>query len=113
VSAAINGLSHKVPAPFRIWCKFEPDHINAPAGRKGQWRVVRCIPLHFDARAVLVICDQLGIVSSKPYQKGSIIRPHKELRKVLKARSRRPPCPKHTTGGGPCYCPGSIYQPHQ
>lgn len=21
-------------------------------------------------------------------------------------------CPKCTTGGGPCYCPGSIYSPH-
>ena len=97
-------------APFRVWCKFEPDHINAPAGRKGQWRVVRSIPLHFEARAVLVILDQLGVVSSKPYPKGSIIRPHKELRNVLKSR-RRVPYPKHFTGAGPCCCPGSIYEP--
>lgn len=23
----------------------------------------------------------------------------------------KPACPKHETGGGPCYCPGSIYRP--
>lgn len=74
---------------YRVWCRFEPDHINKPAGRKGQWRVVRTIPLHFEARAVLVILDQLGVISTKAYHKGSIIRPHKELNRVL-ARKGRP-----------------------
>lgn len=76
---------------YRIWCRFEPDHINAPAGRRGQWRVTRQLRLHVQcARDVIVqyMPDRLlGIVSTKPYPKGSIIRPHKELRRVQIERS--------------------------
>lgn len=78
-----------LPSRFRVWCKFEPNHINKAAGRKGQWRVVRSIPLHFEARGVLVILDQLGVISTKAYQKGSIIRPHKELNRVLARKAIR------------------------
>jgi hypothetical protein len=96
---------------YRVYCKFEPDHINLPAGRKGQWRVLRSIKLWFPARPVFKVMDQLGIISPKPYPKGSIIRPHKALREALKVARRPTPCPLHSTGAGPCYCPGSIYEP--
>jgi hypothetical protein len=101
---------------YRVWSRFEPDHINLPAGRRGQWRVMECYETRFTKQAVKVdvIDITVGVLSTKPYNRGSIICPHKALKQVLAARrSDTPACPKHTTGGGPCYCPGSIYQPHQ
>jgi hypothetical protein len=98
---------------YRVYCKFEADHINMPAGRRGQWRVLRSIKLWWPAPPIFRVMDQLGVISTKPYNRGSIIRPHKELNKVLAARRAEIACPKHDTGAGPCYCAGSIYHPHQ
>ena len=75
---------------YRVWCKFESDHINAPAGRRGQWRVTGCVEPN---NPHLSLLDRwmfdggplLGIASTKPYPTGSIIRPHKELNRVLAA----------------------------
>lgn len=76
---------------YRIWCRFEPDHVNMPAGRRGQWRVFRCWndcpeyhkPVFKDAEFKW---QALCLVSTKPYPRGSIIRPHKELNRVLALR---------------------------
>lgn len=70
---------------YRVWCKFEPDHINAPAGRKGQWRVTFCSKLAIGPM-IMRFGNELYIHSSKPYPIGSIIRPHKELNRVLALR---------------------------
>lgn len=72
---------------YRVWAKYEPDHINLAAGRKGQWRVVRCNPAMMPLSSdVIYFGDDLGIRSTKPYPRGSIIRPHKELNRVLALR---------------------------
>ena len=72
-----------------VWCRFEPDHVNLPAGRRGQWRVVDSKPLtHKRERHVMRFGRDLVLTSTKPYPKGSIIRPHRELNRVLAARRK-------------------------
>jgi hypothetical protein len=73
---------------YRVWCRFEPDHINAPAGRKGQWRVTLCMTSKEFKRPVAWwrSLEEISVLSTKPYRKGCIIRPHRELNRVLAAR---------------------------
>jgi|GEM_PF-3451418 len=71
---------------YRVYCIYEPEHVNLPAGRRGQWRVLRSIKLWWPAPPIFRVMNQLGVISTKPYNRGSIIRPHKELNKVLAAR---------------------------
>lgn len=74
---------------YRVWARFEPDHVNPLTGRKGQWRVDHCHEAaHQYARPVMKWhgIGAIGIVSTKPYPRGSIIRPHKELNRVLAMR---------------------------
>lgn len=79
---------------YRIWCKFEPDHINPMTARRGQWRVISSYawePLsnHGDYNKEVKrngSLPELGILSTKPYPRGSIIRPHRELNRVLALR---------------------------
>jgi hypothetical protein len=74
---------------YRVWCRFEPDHVAQITGRKGQWRVFKSFSIHVQcARDVTLLPNsrQLAIVSTKPYPKGSIIRPHRELKRVLAFR---------------------------
>lgn len=75
---------------YRVWCKFEPNHVNHPAGRRGQWRVTSCYPDHYSDDKTEILKGYMGlrIASTKPYPRGSIIRPHKELRRVLEARKQ-------------------------
>ena len=70
---------------FRVWCRFEADHINPLTGRCGQWRVVHLVECWRPDLPVLNQSDVqlLGIISTKPYPRGSIIRPHRELSRVL------------------------------
>jgi hypothetical protein len=72
---------------YRVWCRYEPDHVNMPAGRRGQWRVIHChVAFKSDPKPVRNLRLSIGILSTKPYPKGCIIRPHKELNRVLAAR---------------------------
>ncbi|KAF0844358.1 hypothetical protein FNL37_1802 [Methylovorus glucosotrophus] len=75
---------------FRVWCKFEPDHVNPLTGRRGQWRVTRTAPFSPN-RARLFYTSvrfegELAVLTTKVYRRGSIIRPHKELNRVLALR---------------------------
>jgi hypothetical protein len=73
---------------YRVWAKFEPNFINPMTGRRGQWRVDMCHSTRPFSKPVRYCADDgvVGIVSTKRYQVGSIIRPHAELRRVLAAR---------------------------
>lgn len=73
---------------FRVWCNFEREHVNPLTGRRGQWRVESCSGggALFSDGAVLHYGDVIGLVSTKRYRPGSIIRPHKELNRVLALR---------------------------
>lgn len=72
---------------YRVWCKFEPDHINPLTGRRGQWRVFESMYISYQtAPDVLHTSTYLSHVSIKQFNIGSIIRPHKELNRVLKMR---------------------------
>lgn len=75
---------------YRIWCRYEPEHENVPAGRRGQWRVVECMPWQRWMHAAVGFSytgeNYLSIASTKRYPRGSIIRPHKELKRVLVLR---------------------------
>jgi hypothetical protein len=80
---------------YRVWCRFEPDHVAQITGRKGQWRVICSYewkPLsgnHSDYNKEVKrngSMPEIGILSTKQYRKGVIIRPHKELNRVLEAR---------------------------
>lgn len=72
---------------YRVWARFEKFE-----GRQaGQWRVTSSYPdrspSHYpDIDFSILVPGLLGIISSKPYRKGSIISPHKELNRALKAR---------------------------
>jgi hypothetical protein len=72
---------------YRVWCRFEPDHINLATGRRGQWRVTDCYEINIQG---LQFHDSVGrelaMLSTKPYPRGCIIRPHKELNRVLALR---------------------------
>jgi len=70
---------------YRIWCKFEPNHINPMTGRHGQWRVMRALPYENSwlVPDICVIGNELCLPSTKPYPRGCIIRPHKELNRVF------------------------------
>lgn len=73
---------------YRVWAKFEPDFVNPLTGRRGQWRVKQCVnnPMYTLTAVIDPLMDELGVLSTKRYQRGSIIRPHVELRRVLAAR---------------------------
>jgi hypothetical protein len=73
---------------FRVWARFEPDHVNPLTGRKGQWRVVQSRPIIEGVAKVWRVGSLriLLVPSTKPYPRGSIIRPHKELNRVLAMR---------------------------
>jgi hypothetical protein len=73
---------------YRVWAKFESDYLNPLTGRRGQWRVDMCHSTRPFSKLVRYCIDDgvVGIVSTKRYQLGSIIRPHAELRRVLAAR---------------------------
>lgn len=72
---------------YRILAKFERDYVNPLTGRHGRWRVFTCWKTRYvECYATLTygIPDVvLSTVASKPYKKGSIISPTKELRRVL------------------------------
>lgn len=74
---------------YRVWAKFDPGYTNPLTGRPGLWRVVNSylinrLPANHDP--FWIDGDELGIVSIKHYQPGSIIRPHKELNRVIRRR---------------------------
>lgn len=71
---------------YRVWCKFEPDHMNMATGRRGQWRVVLVVADVMKTGIWKSGHGWLSIPSTKPYPRGCIIRPHKELNRVLAAR---------------------------
>jgi hypothetical protein len=77
---------------YRVWCKFEPNHVNLPAGRRGQWRVKTCWQWNgsdYAKHDSIISHPELGMLAipvSHYFQPGSIVRPHKELRRVLAAR---------------------------
>jgi hypothetical protein len=76
---------------YRVWCRFEPDHLNMATGRRGQWRVMKLTQFHDGAPLVHTGWDYqhgpvLTLASTKHYPRGCIIRPHKELNRVLEAR---------------------------
>ena len=95
-----------MPSYYRVWCRFEPDHVYEITGRKGQWRVKLCIRewdiknvrpgdfclLHAEKNFPDVYLFKgsvdyaLTIRSTKRYRHGCIIRPHKELNRVLQQR---------------------------
>jgi hypothetical protein len=71
-----------------VSCKFEPDYLNPVTGRRGQWRVIAC-GIHDRAWDLAWGDKQNPIINmrtTKPYPIGCIIRPHKELNRVLDAR---------------------------
>lgn len=72
---------------YRVWAKYEPDHINLAAGRKGQWRVKYCSEDNILKGLWTDENEMLAIPAAKPYPRGSIIRPHKELNRVLALRN--------------------------
>lgn len=75
------------PAFYRVWCRYEPDHMNMATGRRGQWRVVKVAANTMDAAIWIMRASKLlSVPSAKPYPRGCIIRPHKELNRVLAAR---------------------------
>ena len=73
---------------YRVWAKYEPDFVNPMTARRGQWRVTKShAELPFLAgQGVVRQGSEIGVTSCKPYNRGSIIRPHAELRRVLAAR---------------------------
>jgi hypothetical protein len=78
---------------YRVWAKFEPEFVNPMTARRGQWRVTGCWcsahpfkPVINCLREADRAWREIGIHSTKRYPVGSIIRPHKELRRVLAAR---------------------------
>ena len=74
---------------FRVWCRFEPEFFNEMTGRSGQWRVLQCYQPSYSCKDVshpMAGKAHIAINSTKPYRRGSIIRPHKELNRVLNAR---------------------------
>lgn len=86
------------PGLFMIWCRFERDHINPLTGRRGQWRTlvsVECYRPDLPVRNYAGDMNMIGVISTKRYRNGSIIRPHKELNRVLVAM--REPVEKPTT----------------
>lgn len=73
-------------AKYRVSCRFYPEFTNPLTGRIGTWRVASC-------RVVSDKCyystigntgNTIIIWSTRPYPRGSFIRPHKELNRVLK-----------------------------
>lgn len=72
---------------YRVWCRFEPHYINPLTGRRGRWRVVfSCVDGLLLGVWVQADGGFLSAPASKQYKRGSIIRPHKELNRVLAAR---------------------------
>lgn len=71
-----------------VCAKFEPGFVNPMTARRGQWRVTASYSQPFDVEKVLghKSRQELVMVSTKTYPRGSIIRPHAELRRVLEAR---------------------------
>lgn len=74
---------------YRVWCRFEPA-LNPLTARHGRWRVVDSYslvrPMNRINSLVFGCVYELCIISSRYHQKGSFIRPHKELNKVLLQR---------------------------
>jgi hypothetical protein len=74
---------------YRVWDKYEPDHINMATGRRGQWRVTDSYKDHTSSDPIVcwvAIIGEMEISSTRPYPRGCIIRPHKVLNSVLAAR---------------------------
>jgi hypothetical protein len=73
---------------YRVWARFEPDHVNPLTGRKGQWRVTATGGTWFHTPIMRSprYPSEIGVLSHKRYPIGSIIRPHKELNRVLAMR---------------------------
>lgn len=73
---------------FRVVCRFERHFANDMTGRRGQWRVLACMEHPSDGGRVRTnqLINSIGLPSTKYYPRGSIIRPHKELNRVLAQR---------------------------
>jgi hypothetical protein len=77
---------------YRVWARFERDHVNPLTGRRGWWRVTACWLLGTFFGDIgdhdIVQCSDwtLTFPSSRDCRSGSIINPAKELNRVLKAR---------------------------
>jgi hypothetical protein len=72
---------------YRVWAKYEPDHINMATGRRGQWRVTGCYEIQVGVPNFhSSVGKELAMLSTKRYPRGCIIRPHKVLNSVLAAR---------------------------
>lgn len=89
---------------------------NRLAGQavSADWRELGVVGLQALALLMVMITQVLAVGQLRPAGTGKAA---EQLAAIHEAAERgkkaavapQPPCPKHTTGAGPCYCNGSIY----
>lgn len=90
-------------------------HRLAAQAAAADWRELGVVGLQALALLVVMVTQVLAVGQLRPAGTGkadeqlTAIHEAAERGKKAAAVAPQPPCPKHTTGAGPCYCKGSIY----